>query len=451
MSMTPTEFCVKILGIIPYGWQVECMESVAMEQPTSVVAANGSGKTARLVAPLILWFLHTYPKGQCVFTSGSWMQIEKQLWGAIKTFQDKFPHWRFMAEELRTPEGGYAFGFSTDNAGRAEGHHPKISSDIDPVFLIIDEAKTVPNEIFEAFDRCTRRFELWVSSAGAPRGQFYDSHHKNASLYFTRKVPSTECPHVDAAKRERDLVKYGVNHPWYRSKHLSEFTEDTELLVLPADNLKAVIENQPEKREAGQVAAFCDFAAGRDENVLAIRRGNTARIIKGWVEKDTVQACRQFIRLFEQEKLMPSQIWGDADGLGTGFINQMAEEGWRINRFHGGQASREPEEYANLIGEVWQVGCREIALGRVWLGDLDPKTFEQLTTRKSEWSANGKLRVEDKEKMRAHGLKSPDRADALLGCIVCGPSMNGQMTSDSQAVIRRNDFTTKPIRGFNVI
>lgn len=449
--MPPTEFCIKILGIVPYQWQIECMESVAMEQPTSVVAANGSGKTARLIAPLILWFLHTYPRGQCVFTSGSWMQIEKQLWTAIRTFQDKFPQWQFMREELRTPEGGYAFGFSTDNEGRAEGHHPKIHRDIDPVFLIIDEAKTVPNGIFEAFDRCTRRFELWTSSPGAPRGQFYDSHHKNAGMYFTRKVPSTECPHIDPATRERDLAKYGSDHPWYRSKHLAEFSEDSELLLLPPDKLKTSLDNQPEPKTAGQVAAFCDFAAGRDENCLAVRRGNTARIVKAWVEKDTMQAVQQFIRLFESEKLMPSQIWGDADGLGTVMIDALAENGWRINRFHGGQASREPDEYASLIAEVWHVGCREIERGRVHLLDLDNKTFEQLSTRKSEWAANGKLRVEDKEKMRAHGLKSPDRADALLGCIVCGPSMNGQMTSETQALVRRNEFSTRAIRSFNAI
>jgi hypothetical protein len=164
-----------------------------------------------------------------------------------------------------------------------------------------------------------------------------------------------------------------------------------------------------------------------------------------------MQAVQQFIRLFESEKLMASQIWGDADGLGTVMIDALAERGWRINRFHGGQPSREPEEYASMIAEVWHVGCREIERGRLHLIDLDPKTFEQLTTRKSEWSANGKLRVEDKDKMRSHGLKSPDRADALLGCIVCGPSMSGQMTSDSQALIRRNSFATPRQRGFNAL
>lgn len=58
------------------------------------------------------------------------------------------------------------------------------------------------------------------------------------------------------------------------------------------------------------------------------------------------------------------------------------------------------------------------------VGVLDPETFKQLTTRKSEWSENRKLRVESKDKMRAEGRHSPDRGDALLGCIVCGNGLS---------------------------
>jgi phage terminase large subunit len=449
--MSPTEFCVRKLGIVPYMWQCEAMEAVAMERPSSIVAANGSGKTAVLVAPLILWFLNEYPRGQVIFTSGSWMQIEKQLWGAVKRFSRLFPTWRFMADELRTPEGGYAYGFSTDNPGRAEGHHPKVSSDVDPVFLIIDEAKTVPNGIFEAFDRCTRRFELWVSSPGAPRGQFYESHRAKTGLYFTRKVTSAECPHIPQERIDRDREKYGEDHPWFRSKHLAEFTEDNDLLCLSPLTLTNALANQPNKQEAGQIVAFCDFAAGRDENVLALRRGNHARIIKAWQERDTMQAVRQFVQMFKEEKLTPGQIWGDADGLGTVMIDAMAEAGWRINRFHGGQTARKSDEYANLIGEVWQEGCLQIASGKIHLGNLDATTFDQLTGRKSEWTATGKLRVEDKDKMRSRGLKSPDRADALLGCIACGSAMSGAIGIDSTAVASKSPFASKSIKRFNAI
>jgi hypothetical protein len=426
---SPTMFCAKVLGVIPYEWQLDAMESVAVGKQTSVVAANGSGKTARLIAPLILWFLHKHPRGQCVFTSGSWMQIQKQLWPAIRVFQTRFPKWQFMAEELRTPEGGFAFGFSTDNPGRAEGHHPKISQEEDPVFLIIDEAKTVPQSIFEAFDRCTRKYELWVSSPGSPRGPFFDSHHKSAGFFHTVKATSKDCLHIPAERYELDLRRYGMEHPLFRSKHLAEFTEDSGAFILTSERLKRSLESQPAAVTTGEVVAFCDFAAGGDENVLAVRKGNHAYIADAWHEKDTMQGVRQFIQLFGREELSAGQIWGDADGLGTVMIDALAEAGWRINRFHGGQAATERDEYANLIAEVWHVGAREIERGRVHLGQLDAKAFDQLTTRKSEWTDTGKLRVESKDKMRANGVKSPDRADALLGAIACGARMTGAVSS----------------------
>lgn len=446
--MTPTEFCVKRLGIIPYLWQIESMESVALGQPTSVVAANGSGKTDRLVAPLILWHLDQHPKGKVVFTSGSFRQLSNQLWPAIRKHRDKFPTWNFMAEELRTPEGGFALGFSTDDAGKAEGWHGEADA---PLMIIIDEAKTVPDQIFSAFERCTRDFQLWVSSPGAPRGQFFDSHHKDAPLYWTRRVPSVECPHIPAERRDLDRKRFGEDHPLFRSKHLAEFSADDEFMVLSPAKLTAALANQPEPDESGEVVAFCDFAAGRDEDVLAIRKGNSAKVVKAWQERDTVQAARQFIRLFEEHGLKPGQIFGDADGLGTGFVCQMAEEGWHINRFHGGQAAKDSDEYANLIGEVWHTATQAIHRGEIHLGDLDRMTYDQITTRKSEWNAQGKLRIEDKEKMRKAGLKSPDRADALLACIALGAHHSGRMSAASATRLKRSEFATPRAKGFNAL
>ena len=47
----------------------------------------------------------------------------------------------------------------------------------------------------------------------------------------------------------------------------------------------------------------------------------------------------------------------------------------------------------------------------------DKVLFEQLTTRYKEYADDSKVRNEKKEKMKARGVRSPDRADALLGAI----------------------------------
>ena len=452
--LSPAEFALFELGERNlYDWQIDGLEAIGLQEfggkPAAVAAANGSGKTAKLVACAILWFLRRFPQGQVIVTSGSFRQVEKQLWPALRVHQKKFPAWTFLQTELKTPEGGFALGFSTDDPGRAEGWHPKIDRATDPVFIIVDEAKTVPDGVFEAFDRCTRVFQLWVSSPGKPWGQFYEAFHAMAKFFWTRKVRSDECPHIDPAKRARDLEKYGADHPLYRSMHDAEFTEDAERLVIAPDRLTKALDGQPAESPDGEVVAFCDFAAGRDENVLAIRRGNVARIRKAWVEKDTMQAAREFVHLCHVEGLRAHQVWGDADGLGTAMIDAMAELGFRINRFHGGTPASEPDEYANLIGEVWHVGAREIERGRVNLGQLDPVTFKQISTRKSEWSENGKLRVESKDKMRAEGRSSPDRGDALLGCIVCGSRITGAVrASDLVSEASGSGFAGGFVTGF---
>lgn len=442
-------FAFGILGLDPYDWQVNAYRAINDHARTSLVAANGSGKTAAVIAPAILWWLSCFPKGRVPVTSGSWRQVLLQLWPAMERFRGLpvFDGWTWNQAEIRTPEGGWASGFSTDSPGRAEGYHATEDS---PVLYVLDEAKTIPDGIKTAVDRCTCSRILAASSPGAPYGWFYRSQHEEARHWARIKVRSDECPHLDPDKRARDLDIYGADHPIFRSMHLAEFAEDIERLTLSPEQLRQAIDIPPDAKD-GPTVAFCDFAAGRDENVLAIRRGNRVSIVKAWAEKDTMQAVREFAAMFENEGLTAAQVWGDADGLGTVMIDALAEAGWRINRFHGGKPSREPAEYSNLIGEVWHVGCREIARGRIRLEDIDNQTFRQLTTRKTEWAENGKLRVQSKDSLRAEGFKSPDRADAILGAIVCGPEMGGQMTGQSVAVSRPSEFRTRSVRGMNAL
>jgi phage terminase large subunit len=61
-------------------------------------------------------------------------------------------------------------------------------------------------------------------------------------------------------------------------------------------------------------------------------------------------------------------------------------------------------------------GVRKIERGEVILPD-DPQLLAQLTTRQAFPNSKGQLVLESKEQMRARGLHSPDRADAVLGCL----------------------------------
>ena len=63
-----------------------------------------------------------------------------------------------------------------------------------PVFFVVDEAKTVPDEIFDAIERCTLQFCIYLSSPGKPEGQFYRCFHEEKDLFCPMVVTAFDCP-----------------------------------------------------------------------------------------------------------------------------------------------------------------------------------------------------------------------------------------------------------------
>ncbi len=469
-SLSPAEHAVLDLGRSPYEWQMDALESIGLQEygglPTSLVAANGSGKTCDVIATAVSWFLTRYPLGWVVITSGSWNQLKNQLWPSLSILRQKNPGWvvRRGAEcMVTTPEGraagiGGAIGFSTKNAGRAEGWHPKLGPGIDPVMIIVDEAKSVPNEIFEAFDRCTALIRLLSSSPGGPVGYFYDSHHQNRSLFQCFKATSADCPHIAPAKIARDRHLYGEDHYIFRSMHKAEFTEGADSHIISADLVAKALQAslsdcEIPKGDAAELTVFCDFAAGRDENVIACCDGRRAWILDAWKETDTVQGARQCIAKLQAAGIPPWRVWGDADGLGIGFCHQMAEQGYRIKEFRGGVPAVDEDHYSSTISETWFEEGRKVARGEIILcGDLarGPATIKQLTTRKTQYDAQNRLRAEKKEDMKKRGLKSPDRADAILGAINRHFYSGGAFTAETatQSELGDSPFAPEIVSGW---
>ncbi|MCW1913713.1 hypothetical protein OJ996_09015 [Luteolibacter sp. GHJ8] len=465
-SLTPAEHAVLELGRSPYDWQIDALEAIGLQEtggkPVAVAAANGSGKTSDLVAVAVSWFLRKYPLGWVVVTSGSWNQLKNQLWPALSALRKNNKGWivrRGSECVVTTPEGrdmkiGGAIGFSTNDPNRAEGWHPKINALTDPVFIIVDEAKGVPDDIFGAFQRCTRKFQLWTSSPGEPAGRFYEAFHKHAGLYFTLKVRSDQCPHIDPRKRDLDREELGEDSPLYRSMHLAEFTSlDNRVAITPEALIHAfLIQAHPDP--SGELVGFSDFAAGGDEDTISYRHGNVVKLHDAWREANTVQSRRRHIDAYQSKLRIPAgQVWGDADGMGNVILKDMAEEKFRANEFHGGQPALDPENYANLISQVWIEGCRLIERGKLHLGPRDQfssQLFEQLTTRRVEWDSRGRLRIESKEAMKKRGAKSPDRADSYLGAIMCGSRLSGSLTHQTvkDSAIGTSPFASDPVTGF---
>jgi hypothetical protein len=218
------------------------------------------------------------------------------------------------------------------------------------------------------------------------------------------------------------LETYGELHPLVRSSIYGEFMDlaEGESFVVPFEPLRKMMANPPGARiSRHEYAAFCDFAQGRDENVLAIRSGNKLIDLIGWHDTNAISIVGRFLLEFRKAGLRAEQIWGDAGGLGLPMCDMLRDAGWPINRFSFGAKASDEDHYVSRGAEVWHSFAQRVARGELVLLN-DPTLVGQLTSRKSTLDARGRLGIEKKDDMAARGVKSPDRADAVIGAFSHG-------------------------------
>lgn len=437
---------IKSGSVTPHPWQVEMTGLVCAGggvftklEPLRlcICAANGSGKDAYINAPWALWFIACKPRSKVVITSASYMQLVSQTENYIRYNAELFN--KVFKEQgvcekafsLRKEHvfceltGSEIIMFVTDDPSRAEGHHPYPDNPNGELGIVINEAKSVPDVIYEALGRCTYTHWLEVSTPGDTSGKFY-RHYTRATQYpapyrrgkwYARRITSYDCKHIPASKIEDDKEEFGVNSPVFRSKHLALFTPLDSSVVLTRDALDTCLESKVAKIDLGiGLHAGLDLAGGGDENTLYIFDDN--KFIAGEVFQliDTDITVKHLDMLFRKYNLKEDDIFADAGGLGQAILDNLrAQFGWNVNRILNQSAPARRLEYANLGTENWFKFARLVQENLVILPGEDSKLLDQLCNRRYKQSlSNKKIILEAKKEARAAGRLSPDRADAVV-------------------------------------
>lgn len=238
VEATFINFAVEVLGFVIdepkhgerdlYWWQTDCItlfDVIAVKMVlASLCTPNGSGKSSVVIPILVLGLLYFYPRAKIVLTTADGKQLDGQVMPALNDHKAKFPEWTFIEREIRTPSGGRFIAFTTDESGRAEGWH-KYNDDDGPLLIIVDEGKSVPEQIYQAIDKCTYNGLLITSSPGKMTGYFYDSQFKDDLGFDVIRIGLKDCPHITQDKIDRIIRKWGPNSPYTRSTLHGEFLE----------------------------------------------------------------------------------------------------------------------------------------------------------------------------------------------------------------------------------
>lgn len=436
----------------PYRWQVETLMAcagyltpgkyspadktpVTDQNPFLLCApmANGSGKDMVLIAAFATWFAVCGPRNRVIITSSSFdqtkFQTEPHIRDLITRANSKFGQ-LFRSTQFHhiVPDLGSEIKlFATDEAGKAEGFHP---FDGGQMALVINEAKSVKEEISDALLRCTGySHRLEISSPG-PRSGFMFHHTHNAvpypspvvlGQYYFRRVTAFDCPHITPAHIAQFAYDKGVESPQYKSSILAEFSDfDMSNVITELDYAECL--KSPPAATGDDIGIGLDLAAGGDENACFVRKGN--RIIHSFFFRNpnTDTACLIIDRQLEPWKTSDYTFRADNGGIGKAMIDQLEKLGWSISKTNNQSPAYSKREFLNLGAEMWFYVKRLVQRRDIILTDARGQEFhklkEQLTTRlfRGFDTTQGKYALESKQEARASGRPSPDRADALVLC-----------------------------------
>lgn len=411
-----------------YDWSAAILKDLdPIGSCVAVSAPNGSGKSSSVIANAVACHLLQYPRGRVICTSAQERQLTHVIMGYLRTKIHLFPNGTvFNQLEITIPykdadgrERGRAefISFTTNDAGKAEGWH---GSDAEPLLIIIDEGKTVDDDIFSAFDRCTAQRRLVVSSPPTEAsGEFYNIFHGRGSWpWKLHRITYFQCPHIEKqspGKYQLMKAKYGEDHPIFRSMILGEFSHDSNLSVFNARYVDAAMFNPPEWNGDKKRVYAIDWSAGADEQVGGMLEGNRVSFPVLAHEHDTNKIVEIMADWLKKAGAKDGEVVADDGGLGKP-MNMSLERlmGFRIIKFNGGLQAQNKIYYTNCVNEAWFEANDELRKGHLIL-PKDDILRHQLISRRKDTNGRNESRpvMETKQQMSTRGLGSPDRADVL--------------------------------------
>lgn len=429
---------------VPHEWQIWASDLVSSkrfnkQKPLRFLlrAGNAAGKDSFFIAPTAVWFIWTNIRSKCIITSASFNQLQSQTESNIRTIcqviNDQSGYKVFTVKKMCiicNDTGSVIWMFTTDDPGRAEGHHPFADWADSKVMIIVNEAKTVPDSIFEALSRCSYSYWLEVSSPGQTSGHFFNKcesaveypnpYPENYNGYYSRKITSYDCPHILAETIEFDKEDLGEGHPVFRSKHLADFTSVDENVVILEESIRKSLLFPCEPIDLGLGFRFgLDLAAGGDENVFTVIDGNRVVGSEKFRAHDTNVTVNLIIAFLQKYQFTKEQArkhgFADHGGMGASYAGHFRDKGWEFNWVLNQSKALRSDRFGNRGAELWFNFKRLIECNLILLPAEDKKLHKQLYNRYyKQHATQGKIVLLSKKEQKIKGHGSPDRADAYI-------------------------------------
>ena len=155
---------------------------------------------------------------------------------------------------------------------------------------------------------------------------------------------------------------------------------------------------------------------GEDETVAVIRDLPGAIVaLQAWGQRDPRGEVAAFLAPYKGRL---ESVNVDTAGIGYYFGRHLSDLGYSVNFVNVGAATAFPAKFANLKAQLYWALRERFEAGEV-AGLTDELTLSQLASIRYEHNPRGQVLIESKDYARKRGVKSPDRAEALMLAYSC--------------------------------
>lgn len=339
-------------AVAPY--QLESLQALADNHRFALRGPRGLGKTTT-ASLAVLWFALTREylerDWKILTTAGVLRHLTRALWPEIHKWAPRVRGGLYLPpvvdKQLLTAslqmKHGQAYGAVAKNPDLIEGAHA------DEILILIDEAKSVPEPIWDALEGALTgeegQYALALSTPGQPAGRFYEIHQGKHTDWTARAVTHDEAIAAGRISRkwfEARRKSWGENSALFKQQALGHFAADDENAIVPLSWVEAAMERWHAWREAGRPEVDgrrsygVDVAtAGADKTVIATRIGRHITRFDYMTSGDTVDTAGRVQALIPEADKLLRPIVVDVIGVGTGVADQLNKEGYAVQRYVG--------------------------------------------------------------------------------------------------------------------
>ena len=416
----------------PRDWQAEMLAEIrdhlqspaTRHQPLMIARASGHGigKSAG-IGMVVNWAVSTCEDTKVVITANTDTQLRTKTAPEVGKWQrlSITSHWLdVQATSVAARDKDHAKTWRADfvpwsehNTEAFAGLHNKGKR----IVLIFDEASAIADKVWEVAEGALTDEGteiIWIAFGNPTRnvGRFRECFRRFKHRWKARQIDSRTVEGTNKEQIAKWAADYGEDSDFFKVRVRGMFPSmSARQFIGEADVATAYGKVlRPEQYEFAPKILTVDPAwEGDDEFAIGLRQGLSFRILRTMPKNDNDLVAARVIADLEDEHKADA-VFVDA-GYGTGIVSagQGMGRDWTLVWFAGASADI---GCLNKRAEMWKAA-------RDWLksgGALpdDPQLRDELQAPEIVPRADGKVQIESKKDMKARGVPSPNRADALV-------------------------------------